>query len=361
MTARLGGDEFTVLCEDVGEAADALDVAERIGATLARPFTVEGREIVVSASAGIALAEADDRPEDLLRDADAALYYAKEAGGGHQEVFDAGMRARAVERLNTENELRGAIERGELRVHYQPQVDLRSGRVQGLEALVRWAHPERGLRPPADFIPLAEETGLIGEIGEFVIEQACAQLTRWETSGPAGRRRMSVNLSAAQLGEPCLPAMVEGALARSGVDPAALCLEITESALMRDAGQAVGRLHALRELGIHLAIDDFGTGYSSLSYLRRFPVDVLKVDSEFVKGLGHRGDDSTLVAAMTSMSHALGLDVVAEGVETGEQLAELRAAGCDAAQGFWLAHPVPPEELDELLRTDYRFEVGVPG
>jgi diguanylate cyclase (GGDEF)-like protein/PAS domain S-box-containing protein len=346
--ARFGGDEFTVLCEDLPTAdarEHAADVAERLLHVIQQPFLLDGDEQFLSASIGIALAgPGADRPEGLLRDADAAMYRAKERGKGRWELFDEIMRASARERLETENALHRALERGELRVHYQPVMSLRDQRCIGAEALVRWAHPDRGLITPEHFIDVAEETGLILPVGKWVIEEACRRSRQWRAvRGPSFV--VSVNLSGRQLSNPELAEQVAAALDRTGADPAGLCFEITENVLMDDAEATIGAITSLKRLGVALSIDDFGTGYSSLGYLKRFPVDAVKVDRSFIDGLGSDSEDSAIVAAVVSLGHALGLTVIAEGVETDRQLSELVALGCDAAQGYLFAEPGPADDL----------------
>jgi EAL domain-containing protein (putative c-di-GMP-specific phosphodiesterase class I) len=298
-------------------------------------------------SVGVAFADsAAQRAEGLLRDADAAMYVSKERGRSRYEVFDEAMRDRSTERVIMEVALRRAPERGELRALYQPIVRLSDGAVIAAEALVRWEHPERGLLEPAQFIPLAEETGIIVAIGGWMLEEACHQAAAWPGNGRSAA--VSVNLSARQLSRDDLVDSVGAALHASGLDPDRLWLEITESTLMEDADAAVEALERLRALGAHLSVDDFGTGYSSLAYLRRFPVDSLKVDRSFVAGLGQDAEDSAIVEAVVSMAHSLGLSVVAEGVETDRQLARLNDLGCELAQGFYFAAPVPPDALEPL-------------
>jgi diguanylate cyclase (GGDEF)-like protein/PAS domain S-box-containing protein len=346
--ARFGGDEFTVLCEDLptpGARSHATDVAERLLHVIEQPFLLDGEEQYLSASVGIALAgRGGERPEGLLRDADAAMYRAKERGKGRWELFDEVMRATALERLETENALHRALDRGELRVHYQPVISLRDQRCIGAEALVRWAHPERGLLGPKQFIGLAEESGLIVPLGRWVIEEACRRSRPWRAEhGPSFV--VSVNLSGRQLLNPELAGQVGAALDHTGADPAGLCFEITENVLMEDVEVTTGAITALKRLGVALSIDDFGTGYSSLGYLKRFPVDAVKVDRSFIDGLGADPEDSAIVAAVVSLGHALGLTVIAEGVETDRQLSELVALSCDAAQGYLFARPGPGDDL----------------
>jgi diguanylate cyclase (GGDEF)-like protein/PAS domain S-box-containing protein len=350
--ARFGGDEFTILCESVADAAQAAAIAARVGELIAQPFAIEGEDdVVLTASVGISLSAGGpdtgaDRPETMLRDADAAMYRAKERGRARHELFDEQMRAGAVQRLQLEQWLRRAIERDELRVHFQPEVRLADGRVEAVEALLRWQHPERGLLLPADFLALAEETGLIVPVGAWVLTEACRWAARLTGAGPGGSSPgVWVNLSARQLAMPDLTGTVAEALAGAGIAPDRLCLEITESALMEDAEATLATLRSLKDLGVGLAVDDFGTGYSSLSYLRRFPVDFIKVDRSFVDGLGHDPEDTAIVAAVVGLAHSLGLVPVAEGIETAGQLAELRRLGCELGQGHLFAPPVPGEEL----------------
>jgi diguanylate cyclase (GGDEF)-like protein len=352
--ARFGGDEFVVLCEDLVTQHDAIAIAERVDEAVSGPFVIDDTEVFVGVSIGIALpddTEAD--PETLIRDADAAMYRAKDRGRSRWELFDNAMRASAVDRLDIENALRRALDRRELRVFYQPVIDLVTGRVTGVEALLRWEHSERGLLNPSDFITVAEETGLIVPIGSWVLDQACRQVQRWHAS--AERRSplsVAINISGRQLGHPRLVEDLASVLHDTSIDPSLVELEITESVLMDDvemSAETLGRLHAL---GVHLAVDDFGTGYSSLSYLRRFPVDILKVDQSFVDGLGEDSSDSAIVTAIITLAHTLGLSAVAEGVESALQLTELRRLGCDRAQGFHMARPATGHDVGELLAAD---------
>ena len=359
VVARFGGDEFTVLCEGLDPAAcgrHAIDVAERLLNAVQDPFDCEGEDHFLSASIGIALApDGDERPDELVRDADAAMYRAKQRGKSRWEVFDESMRAQARARHEIEDALHRALERNEFRVFYQPVVSLREGGFVGVEALLRWQHPERGLLAPADFIPSAEETGLIVPIGSWLVGEACRQIMTWQQSSVSGEPlRVSVNLSARQLLHADVQDLVAGALARTGLDPGRLCVEITEGVLMEDADAGVGAAKSLKALGVRLGIDDFGTGYSSLGYLRRFPVDEVKLDQTFVTRLGASAEDSAIVAAIVDLGHALGLDVVAEGVETQSQLAALRTVGADAAQGFLFAPPQPASDLAARLRRPPR-------
>ena len=350
--ARFGGDEFVILCEDLASEHDAIVIAERANGTVHEPLTVESTEVFSSLSIGIAFANPGTAPETMIRDADAAMYLAKEHGRARYEIYDERMRTTLVERLDIETALRRALTRHELRVFYQPTISLVTGRVVGVEALLRWEHPERGLLVPSEFIDVAEETGLIVPIGAWVVEQACRQAQRWQVASPeADRLFVSVNLSARQLDTAALAENVAEIIRRTGLAPGLLGLEITESVVMRDPEASTTALRALKDLGVRLAVDDFGTGYSSLAYLRRFPVELLKVDRAFVDGLGDSGDaeDRAIVAAVVSLAHTLGMQAIAEGVETAEQLADLRALGCDMAQGYFVSKPVAAPDVDDLL------------
>jgi diguanylate cyclase (GGDEF)-like protein/PAS domain S-box-containing protein len=350
LMSRLGGDEFLALFEHPGHLADEIAeaFAERALAALEDPFDIGGNEIFLTASVGIA---ATGDPEidasTLLSNADAAMHESKAAGGQGKRVFGEAMRRQVVERLTTEHSLHRALDRRELTLFYQPVVDIGDTATVGVEALIRWQHPEQGLMAPDRFIPVAEESGLIIPIGAWVLEEACSQLHRWRTPGDSSPpATMEVNLSARQIDHPEIVSTVESILQATGLPPEHLTLEITESALMRDANSALQVLRALKSVGVSLAIDDFGTGYSSLSYLQRFPLDVLKVDKSFVDELGE--DQGTeIVAAVINLAHALGLHVVAEGVETERQLGALQQLGCDFAQGYLFSRPVPASELTE--------------
>jgi EAL domain-containing protein (putative c-di-GMP-specific phosphodiesterase class I) len=314
---------------------------------------------VLTVSIGVAVtADPDRSPDELVRDADTAMYRAKERGKDRCELFGEDMLADVTRRLDVESGLRGALERGELRLHYQPEVDLASGRVHAVEALLRWQHPERGLLAPAEFIAVAEDTGLIVPIGAWAIREACRQAARW-SAAPVTIR---VNISARQLRDPELVAVVREALAHSGVPPSELCLELTESVLMQDVASGAATLGELRALGVRLALDDFGTGYSSLAYLRRLQVDLLKVDRSFMTELGEQPAEETIVAAIVGLARGLGLGVTAEGIETSEQLECVRALGCDSAQGFLLARPAAADEVSKLLHQPIgllQIEAGV--
>jgi diguanylate cyclase (GGDEF)-like protein len=343
MASRFGGDEFVVLCEDLEDDRDVVTIAKRIGRSISEPISLEAGEVVVTTSIGIAAARGiGDRPEVLLRDADAAVYRAKERGRDRFEFFDQRMRTRLLRRSRRESELRHAIDAGELRLYYQPLVlldDLRVGRV---EALVRWEHPRLGLLLPREFIPVAEETGFIVDLGSWVLREACCQTVRWEHASPDQRSiSTAVNVSPRQLDHPDFEDTVWQILEETGAEPKNLWFEITETALMDPARPVLEMLGRLRERGIHLAIDDFGTGYSSLSHLRQFSIDELKVDQTFVQGLERDGEDSSIVAAVVNLAHNLGLSAVAEGVETAEQSRRVQLVGCDLAQGFYFAAPEP--------------------
>ncbi|MGH8974521.1 MAG: putative bifunctional diguanylate cyclase/phosphodiesterase, partial [Acidimicrobiia bacterium] len=347
--ARLGGDEFAVLLEETG-LAEATLIAERLGEELAAPFLIEGRQIPARASIGIATGAPGRAADELLRDADLAMYMAKRQGKGGHAVFEGAMHTAALERLELEADLSRAVAADELVIHYQPVLRLADDTLAGMEALVRWNRPGHGLVPPAAFIPAAEETGLIVEIGRWVLDHACHQVAIWQADHrPRPRLRLSVNLSASQLEDPDLLRHVEEALDRSGLDPECLVLEITESMLMEEPETVTMRLQDLKRLGVLLAIDDFGTGYSSLSYLRRFPVDVLKIDRAFVGGLAGGAEDAALAHAIVRLADTLELRTVAEGIETTEQLAELRRLGCHFGQGFLFARPLPSDAMAEVL------------
>jgi diguanylate cyclase (GGDEF)-like protein/PAS domain S-box-containing protein len=359
--ARLGGDEFTVLLEDVAELSDAIRVAERIAEHLSAPFTLNRQEVFSSASIGIALSTPEHGgPEALVRNADVAMYQAKVNGKARYQVFEPSMNARANERLELETDLHRAIERGELRVYYQPIVSLKTGRISEMEALVRWERPAHGMVSPAEFIPLAEDVGLIVPIGQWVLEEACQQARLWQQRYPSDPPLvMSVNLSARQFQQPTLIEDIRRALDETGLDPGTLKLEITESVVMQKAESTIATLQELKGLGVQLAIDDFGTGYSSLSYLKRFPVDTLKIDRSFVAGIDADSQDTAIVDAMLALARALKLTVTAEGIESLAQLRRLHALGCDRGQGYYFAKPLPAGAISTLLTRDHSVSAGL--
>jgi diguanylate cyclase (GGDEF)-like protein len=351
---HFGADEFVVVLENIAGVDDVRFVANRLGLALSEPFPVDEGEIYLSASIGVAISSTGSEQSDtLLQQADAAMYRAKELGRDRLEVFDHAMRARATEQLRLDHELRLAVERSELALHYQPEIDLDTGRIVGVEALLRWHHPERGLVLPSDFIPAAENTGLIVRIGRWVLEEAVLQARSWGDRVPGLRDfNVAVNLSARQITAPDLVSTVERVLGRYDWPAGHLTLELTESILIDDAESTLEVLNDLKRLGVKLAIDDFGTGFSSLSYLHRFPVDIVKVDRTFVTDVRTNGEGSPVAAAVMHMSRALGLMTAAEGVEEPEQLDGLRVLGCDLAQGFLFARPMPSEELEQMLRAE---------
>jgi diguanylate cyclase (GGDEF)-like protein/PAS domain S-box-containing protein len=357
--ARLGGDEFAVLVEEMTDQVDAARVADRILETIRAPIELNGVRVQVDASIGIAVAGAEVRTADLflrndtdalLRNADIAMYMAKNSGRGRYEIFEPAMHVRVVERLKLESDLRAAIEDDQFELHYQPIVELATGAVAGAEALLRWRHPERGLVSPGEFIPAAEETGAIVEIGRWVLAEACRQLRIWDLRFPTGDPlKVSVNVSVRQLEDDQLVADVEHALQTSGICPSQLTLEITESAVMSDTQRFTELLQALKALGVHLAVDDFGTGYSNLAYMKHFPFDVLKIDRQFVDGLTRGTQDLALVQLIVSMGQTFGLDTVAEGIEEHDQLERFRDLKCTHGQGFLFAKPAPPDVFEDLL------------
>jgi diguanylate cyclase (GGDEF)-like protein len=345
--ARFGGDEFTVLIADVRAVRDALQIAERMQAALAAPIAIDGVQRFVTASIGVSFDAFDQDADELLRDADIAMYSAKKLGKARAEVFAPSMRERVVERLELEVGLHGVEKRGELRLDYQAQVSLTGQALHGVEALLRWQHPRLGLLSPDRFIPLAEQTGLIVPIGAWVIDEACRQIVEWDT----GSVEIAVNVAPAQLAaSAALVETVAQALARHGLPPGRLCLEITETATLVEDDGMLATLATLKRLGVRIAIDDFGVGHASLGHLRTLlPIDTLKIDRSFVSGMVDNQGDARIVAGLVRLAHSLGLHVVAEGVETAEQAAHLEAAGCQSAQGFFFGRPVPPEEMASLF------------
>jgi diguanylate cyclase (GGDEF)-like protein/PAS domain S-box-containing protein len=354
--ARFGGDEFAILLEDLAEVENAAAVASRVLDMLHQPFGLQGRTIPIKASVGVAVGRPGvEDAEELLRNADVAVYEAKTGGKDRYELFRPDMHADMLQRLELEAELRHAVDRDELVLHYQPIVELASGRITRVEALVRWAHPTRGLLTPAAFVPLAEEQGMIGPIGRWVLLEACREARDWRERFPdAPALGVHVNLSGKQLEQEGLVAEVAKALKGSGLEPGLLTLEITETVLMADTETMSRRLRELKSLGVGLAIDDFGTGYSSLSYLRRFPIDMLKIDKGFIDGIGEGREESALANAIINLSHTLQLHTIAEGIERPEQAAMLVALGCDDGQGYHFSRPLAPQALRALLEQTAR-------
>ena len=351
--ARLGGDEFTVLLEEVCSESEATQVADRMLAALKSDFQVCGRDMVVSASIGIALSSGEGvRPQDLLRDADTAMYRAKAAGRNRHQVFDSAMHQRAVKLLDTENDLRRAVERDEFELHYQPIVEIETGRIKAFEALVRWRRPDRGLVMPGEFISVAEETGLITSIGRWVLNEACRQTAVWQAEIP-GRSdiAIAVNLSAKQFTQPDLCEQVQEALRKAKLRAESLILEITESVVMVNAEQAAAVLRRLKSLGARVNIDDFGTGYSSLAYLQKFPVDTMKIDRSFITRLDGSAENTEIVRTIVTLAHNLSMTVTAEGVETEAQLEHLAGMACENSQGYLLSKPLAATAAAELLRN----------
>ena len=349
--ARMGGDEFALLCEDIAGYDEAAAIAARVLGAFEKPFHVQGADMTLSASVGVAIGAIDGAaPELLLRDADVAMYRAKERGRDRYEVFEESMLADASERLSVEHDLRRAISQGQLRLYYQPIVHLDTGAIAGFEALVRWQHPVRGLLPPSEFIPPAEESGLIVALGRHVLAEACLQAATWKDTHASGERlRVSVNVSAKQLAQPGWSDEVAQVLAESGLAPRQLVLEITESVLMDDTDTTAIRLEELRRLGVRVAIDDFGTGYSSLGYLRRLPVDILKIDKSFIDGVAEGPHESALARAVVKLASTLRLEAVAEGINSRKQLLQLRRLRCPYGQGFYFSRPQAAAAIPGLL------------
>ncbi len=351
--ARLGGDEFVLLLEDIDDATDAIRVADRIQRHFATPFVIDGYELFMNCSIGIALSSPEYRhPDELLRDADTAMYRAKADGKACYALFDTAMHHRAVAALDMESGLRRAIDRQEFVLHYQPVIELSSGRIAAFEALIRWPHESRGLISPAEFVPLAEETSLILPIGRWALREACRQLRCWQDAdGRLSSLSISVNLSARQFSDEGLVGQVADVLEETGLAPACLKLEITESVLMVNAQLALTRLAQLRAMGIGISMDDFGTGYSSLSYLQRFPIDTLKIDQSFIGAMAHTIEGAEIVRAILNLGKALHLEVIAEGAESVAQVDMLRDMGCPLTQGFFFSRPLPHHEAEALLRA----------
>jgi diguanylate cyclase (GGDEF)-like protein len=347
--ARLGGDEFTVLLTEIRDASDAALVARRILKVLSRPFVLDNRELFISTSIGIAIYPHDGKDVDsLLKNADAAMYHAKGQGKNNYQYYMESMNASALERLTLENDLRKAIEREEFILYYQPRMHIRTGKISGVEALIRWIHPEKGLIPPDKFIPLAEETNLITYIDEWVLKNACMQGALWQKSGHTSLY-LSVNISGTQFKHETLLEIIAESLSESGFNQQNLELEITESAIMENASSTLAVLYKLNKMGVNLSMDDFGTGYCSFSYLKSFPLDIIKIDRSFITDINKTEEDAAIVKAIISMSHNLKLTVIAEGVETEEQLSLLRKMGCDEMQGYLLSNPLPVDQIEAFL------------
>jgi diguanylate cyclase (GGDEF)-like protein/PAS domain S-box-containing protein len=361
--ARLGGDEFALLLEGSNQA-QAVTIAKRLLADLAEPVSISGRELSVAASVGVVVdATGTAQSEDLIRSADVAMYAAKEAGRGRYEVFHHAMAREVDEVLGIEHELRLGLHRGEVSVHYQPEIALETSEIVGVEALLRWHSPTRGQVPPTRFIPIAESTGLIFELGEFVLREACSQTARWRREGALPEHFVTwVNLSGRQLAAGGLGALIRQELKASGLGPACLGLEVTENSIVGGApgDQARAELQELHDLGVRIAIDDFGTGLSALGQLRHFPIDMLKVDRSFVQGVEHDAKDAAITSNLVSLAHSLGVLAIAEGIESQGQLASVRAVGCDLAQGFLFAHPVPADQMSRLLTGEVSIEPADP-
>ncbi|WP_414570288.1 putative bifunctional diguanylate cyclase/phosphodiesterase [Nostoc sp. CCY 9925] len=353
--ARLGGDEFTILLEGIQDVSDAIKVADRIEQELKLPFELDGQEIFTTASIGIALSSTInyERPEDVLRDADTAMYRAKMLGRARYELFNSNMYANALAKLQLETDLRRAIERLELRVYYQPIVSLTSGSILGFEALLRWEHSERGLLSPADFIPLAEETGLIFSIGKWVLHEACAQMQAWRASHSSNLlKKISVNLSLKQFSQPDLIEQIGQILESTGLNADSLVLDITESVIVENGDRVIATLSQLREIGIQLSIDDFGTGYSSLGRLYNFPISLLKIDRSFISSISSNSKNLEIIEILVTLAHKLGVDVLAEGIETKEQLALVRKLNCEYGQGHFFSVPLNSSAAEALIKAN---------
>lgn len=351
--ARLGGDEFIIFLNQIHERQDAAAVAERVIKSLSQPTSLDQYEVVVTPSIGIAVYPEDgESTEELLKNADAAMYHAKEKGRSCFKFYDQSLNSKALQRLTLEQELRLAIQQKQFCLHYQPQVSLETKTIVSVEALIRWHHPQQGLISPAEFIPVAEETGQIIEIGNWVLKTACYQAKEWLNAG-LPNCKMAVNLSSLQFKQPDLCQIVEETLAQSELPPHLLELEVTESMIMSDARDNIAKLKQLKELGVSLAVDDFGTGYSSLNYLKKFPIDTLKVDRSFIIDIANDNDDEGIVKAITAMAKHLNLNVIAEGIETTEQLTVLTGCHCSLLQGYLFSKPVVPSAIPELLNTKF--------
>lgn len=356
--ARLGGDEFGVLLEDINNVSDAIKVASRIEKVLTEPFVIRGEEIFTGVSIGIALStKGYDTVDSMLRDADLAMYRAKSEEGSGHEIFDKDMHVQAVQRVDMENKLRHAVENDEFNVHYQPIFDLQAQELRGFEALVRWQHPDAGQVSPGEFIPLAEETGLIVDIDHLVMSEACRQLREWQREWPAAESAtISINLSRKQFAESEVVDFIKKTLEQTGLPPEYVRVEVTESQIMQDTETALKILKQLQDLNILLHMDDFGKGYSSLSYLVRFHVDTLKIDGSFVSNMHKKGENFEIVRMVISLAHNLGMEVIAEGIETRRQLEELQKLQCEFGQGYYLSYPLSSEEIEEFLEKESGLE-----
>lgn len=361
LVARLGGDEFTILLDNLVDEADAVQIAERINKQLAMTYVLNGNEVFTSASIGITMStHGYAKADDMLRDADAAMYRAKALGKSRYALFDRQMHQQATSLLHIEIDLRRAVERSEFVLHYQPITCLRTGTIRGFEALLRWQHPERGMISPADFIPVAEETGLIVPIGEWALREACRRTREWHRQTGNDQLTISVNISAKQFAQPDLVSKIRGILDETGLDPRSLNLEITESVVMQNVESATNMLAQIRRLGVALSLDDFGTGYSSLSYLHRFPISTLKIDRSFVSRIAENNENAEIVRTIIMLARNLGMKTVAEGVESMLQLTSLAKLDCDSAQGYLFSRPVDAEALTNLLMTRDSFDLSAP-
>ncbi|MCA9523075.1 MAG: bifunctional diguanylate cyclase/phosphodiesterase, partial [Myxococcales bacterium] len=354
MVARFAGDEFIILLDDVAKQSEASEIAKRIQEKIMWPFSLNDQEVYITSSIGITLGTRQYKtPSEILRDADIALHRSKEQGKARHEFFSTGMFQFAIARMRIENDLRKVIDRGEIQLNYQPIVDLASGTLNGFEALVRWHHPEIGMISPGEFIPVAEEMGAIIEIGRFALRTACEQMVEWlRTQGPYAPKMISVNLSSRQFADPDLVASIETIVQQAGLDPGCLKLEITESALIENNDVATEVLAQLQRLGIRLALDDFGTGYSSLAYLHRFPVSYLKIDRSFVRRISGQVGRDAIVQTIVTLAHNLQMQVIAEGIETAEQLIALRSIDCHYGQGYYFGKPMTAERATALIQEN---------
>jgi EAL domain-containing protein (putative c-di-GMP-specific phosphodiesterase class I) len=348
--ARVGGDEFTILLTEITKVQDAALVCERVFSLLSEPFGIQSNEIFITASVGISVYPYDsDNPDMILRYADIAMNQAKKQGKNTYQYYSETLNTSALERFTIETKLRKALEQNEFMLFYQPQIDMSTGRITGVEALIRWLQPDLVLVKPGKFIPVTEETGLILPIGQWILRSACAQNKTWQNKG-IEPFNMTVNISGIQFQQDTFIETVAQVLCDSDLDPSYLKLELTESVFMRDAEDSIKKMHLLKEMGVKISIDDFGTGYSSLNYLKRFPVEILKIDHSFVRDMGENADDQSIVRAIIALAHNLNIKVIAEGVETKKQLGLLRGYGCDAVQGFLICPPINPDSLEQFLK-----------